>query len=95
MNHIRYWENFDPKLNKRVTDFVHLNKYNLPKFWNKKLSEEDNIQKMIDFYTEFPEEMNSVIQNNKVGQFNIKIDPLRKYSPVLTNIGGTEKLKSF
>lgn len=87
MKYIIEYNNYNPVLSKSVKDFVYLNKYNLPHLWSDDLSDDENIDFMIDYFTKYPNEMNDK-------NLNIKT-PIRKdndyinYAPVLQNIGGS------
>jgi len=93
---IKEWSDYDPKLNKSVEDFIEINKYNLPELWDSDLSEEENIDFMIDYFTKFPNEMRTSSNYDKTTKANqTKSDPLRGYVPILQNIGGVNDFKSF
>jgi len=96
MNFIKEWSEFNPNLDKKVKDFVDINKYNLPHLWDDELSEEDNINFMIDYFRKYPQEMNSElnIDNIKKATRN-RFGSLRNYAPVLNNIGGVYDFRSF
>ena len=78
---------------KEVKDYVELNKQHLTELWDDEKSEEENIQFLIDYFTEYPDEMNSVINPNKVKT----VTPVsgRNGAPILQNIGGVKDFRSF
>lgn len=92
-NYIKEWSEWNPTLNKEVKDYVELNKQHLTELWDDEKSEEENIQFLINYFTEYPDEMNSVINPNKVKT----VTPVsgRNGAPVLQNIGGVKDFRSF
>ena len=59
MKFIKEWSEWNPVLNKKVLDFIEINKTNLKNIWNDDMSEEENIKFLVDYFTEYPDEMNS------------------------------------
>lgn len=96
MKFIKEWSDYNPKIDKRVKDFVDLNKYNLPQLWNDDLSEEENIEFMINYFNTYPGEMESElnIDNIKKATRN-RFGSLRDYAPILQRFGGVYDFKSF
>lgn len=96
MNFIKEWSEFNPNLDKKVKDFVDTNKYNLPDLWDDELSEEDNINFMIDYFSKYPQEMNSELNPDNIKKATRnRFGSLRNYAPVLQNIGGVYDFRSF
>ena len=59
MKFIKEWSEWNPVLNKKVLDFIEINKTNLKNIWNDDMSEEENIKFLVVYFTEYPDEMNS------------------------------------
>lgn len=94
MKFIKEWSEWNPELNKRVRDYIETNKTQLRSMWDDDKSEEENVQFLIDYFTEYPDEMNSVINVDKV-QTVKPITGIKNTSPVLQNIGGVKDFRSF
>lgn len=94
MKFIREWSNWNPDLNKKVRDYIELNKTQLRSMWDDEKSEEENEQFLIDYFTEYPDEMNSIINVDKV-QTVKPITGIKNTAPILQNIGGVKDFKSF
>jgi hypothetical protein len=47
MKFIKEWSEWNPVLNKKVLDFIEINKTNLKNIWNDDMSEEENIKFLI------------------------------------------------
>lgn len=96
MKYIKEWSNYNPVLNKKVKDFVELNKFNLPELWDNSLSEQENIDFMLSYFSEYPEEMNSELNVNKIKKARrTKSNSLRGYVPILQNIGGVDNFRYY
>jgi DNA polymerase sigma len=93
MKFIKEWNEWDPTLSKRVLDYIEANKTNLRSLWDDDISEEENMKFLIDYFTEYPDEMSSLNPNN-VKTFISKIG-MKNSTPILTNIGGALDFKSF
>jgi hypothetical protein len=91
---IKEWSSWNPVKNKKVIDWVEQNKYNLPNLWDGDLSEEENIEFMIDYFTEFPDQMKTEFDNKKISEPNTKTS-LRNSVPTLQNIGNFNDFRSF
>lgn len=87
MKFIKEWSEWNPTLNKEVLDFVETNKMNLRHLWNDDMSEEENMKLLIDYFTEYPDEMKSSINIDKVKSVT-PISGIRNAVPTLQNIGG-------
>ena len=94
MKFIKEWSEWNPDLNKKVRDYIELNKTQLRGMWDDEKSEEENEQFLIDYFTEYPDEMNSVINVDKV-QTVKPITGIKNTAPILQNIGGVKDFKSF
>jgi hypothetical protein len=94
IDYLSYFENWNPVKSKEVIDWVEQNKYNLPNLWNKDLSEEENIEFMINYFTEFPDEMKTEFDNKVIAK-PISKATLRNSAPVLQNIGNFNDFRSF
>jgi hypothetical protein len=93
-NHIKEWSEWNPVLNKKVKEYVELNKQHLTELWDDEKSEEENMQFLIDYFTEYPDEMNSVINPDKVKTVT-PTSGITNTAPILQNIGGVKDFKSF
>jgi hypothetical protein len=94
MKFIKEWSEWNPNLNKKVKDYIELNKTQLRSMWDDEKSEEENEQFLIDYFTEYPDEMNSVINVDKV-QTVRSVTGIKNTAPILQNIGGVKDFKSF
>jgi hypothetical protein len=94
MKFIKEWSEWNPDLNKKVKDYIELNKTQLRSMWDDEKSEEENEQFLIDYFTEYPDEMNSVINVDKV-QTVRSVTGIKNTAPILQNIGGVKDFKSF
>lgn len=86
MKFIKEWSEYNPKIDSEVKDFVEINKYNLPHLWQDDLTEDENINFMINYFKEFPEEMKSNINVDNI----VKLVPTNSYisnAPILQKIG--------
>jgi hypothetical protein len=81
----QYFENWNPSLNKEVNDYVERNKNGLSELWDKELSEDENIELMINYFKKYPDQMKSKNYNFYLPS---KKDDFRNNSPTLQNIGG-------
>ena len=94
INYQKYFENWNPVLNKRVKDYIELNKQHLTELWDDEKSEEENISFLTDYFTEYPDEMNSIINPDKVKTVT-PVTVIKNSAPILQNIGGVKDFKSF
>ena len=94
MKFIKEWSEWNPNLNKKVKDYIELNKTQLRSMWDDEKSEGENEQFLIDYFTEYPDEMNSVINVDKV-QTVRPVTGIKNTAPILQNIGGVKDFKSF
>jgi hypothetical protein len=87
-----YFESWNPTLNKEVKNYVEMNKYNLPELWNNELSEDENIDFMINYFTKYPDQMRTreykIKSTKRDGDF-------RNNVPIVQNIGGVEDFRTF
>jgi sulfatase maturation enzyme AslB (radical SAM superfamily) len=94
MKFIKEWSEWNPTLNKEVLDFIEINKTNLRNLWDDSKSEEENMKFLIDYFTEYPDEMKSSININNIKTFISKAG-MKNSTPILMNIGGALDFKSF
>ena len=94
MRFIKEWTEWDPTLSKRVLDYIEVNKTNLKNLWDDDKSEEENMKFLIDYFTEYPDEMNSSISPDKVSTVKTRYD-IKNSAPILMNIGGVKDFRSF
>lgn len=95
MEYLLEWSDFDPKLDKKVKDFVEDNWNNLSNLLDMEISEEENIKFMIKYFKKYPNEMKSTISKlNKEVDLN-KPNPLKTHAPLVQNIGGVDNYNSF
>ncbi len=87
MKFLKEWSEWNPAVNQKVLDFIETNKTKLLHLWDNSLSEEENIKFLTNYFTEFPDEMNSSINADKVKSVT-PISGIRNAAPVLQNIGG-------
>lgn len=60
MKFIKEFNQFKPVLDKEVQDYVQDVKYRLSELWDNDLTEEENEEFLINYFKEFPNEMNSL-----------------------------------
>jgi sulfatase maturation enzyme AslB (radical SAM superfamily) len=94
MKFIKEWSEWNPVLNKKVLDYIETNKTNLRNLWDDSKSEEENMKFLIDYFTEYPDEMKSSININNIKTFISKAG-MKNSTPILMNIGGALDFKSF
>ena len=94
MRFIKEWSEWDPTLSKRVLDYIEVNKTNLRNLWDDDKSEEENMKFLIDYFTEYPDEMNSSISTDNIKTLSSKIG-MKNSTPILMNIGGVTDFRSF
>ena len=96
MKYIKEFNQFNPKLNKQVYDYVQDVKYRLPELWDNDLTEEENEEFLIDYFKEFPNEMGSINFDKikKASQKNYS-NSLSRRTPQLQNLGGTVDFRGF
>jgi hypothetical protein len=94
MKFIKEWSEWNPVLNKDVLEFIEINKKNLQHLWDGDKSEEENMKFLIDYFTEYPNEMNSSINPENV-KLSLPIKSIKTAAPILQNIGGVKDFRSF
>jgi hypothetical protein len=94
MKYILEYSQYNPTLIQKAKEFVENNYLKFPKLWNKELSDDENIQNMINYFVEFPDEMDSNLDLDRVNQ-PIKGYDFRGNAPILQKIGGVKDFKSF
>lgn len=95
MKFIKEWSEWNPVLNKEVLDFIEINKTNLRHLWDDNLGEEENIKFLINYFTEYPDEMKKSSINKDDLSIALPTTSLRNSSPILQNIGGVKDFRSF
>jgi hypothetical protein len=94
MKFIKEWTEWNPTLNKKVLDYIETNKTHLRNLWDNDKSEEENIQLLVDYFTEYPDEMNSPINIDNIKTVR-PITGIKNATPILQNIGGVKDFRSF
>ena len=95
MKYIKEFKEYNPKLNKKVYDYVRDVKYRLPQLWDKDLTEEENEQFLIDYFTEFPNEMSNLNTGRIKKASQNYSNSLLNRIPQLQNLGGTVDFRGF
>ena len=95
MKFIKEWSKWNPVLNQEVLDFIEINKVNLRNLWDDDMSEEENMKFLIDYFTEYPDEMKKSSINKDDLSIALPTTSLRNSSPILQNIGGVKDFRSF
>lgn len=90
----KYFENWNPVLNKEVNDFIHRNKTSLLHLWDKEKSEDENMEFLKNYFTEDPDLMNDQIHPKDITSTQSKFG-LKNSAPILQNIGGVNNFRSF
>lgn len=95
MKYIKEFKEYNVKLNKRVYDYVQDVKYRLTHLWDKNLTDEENEQFLIDYFTEFPNEM-TTLNSDKIKKASQNYtNSLLTRAPQLQNLGGTVDFRGF
>jgi hypothetical protein len=94
MKFIKEWSEWNPVLNKDVLEFIEINKTNLQHLWDDDKSEEENMKFLIDYFTEYPDEMNSSINSDNIKTVT-PLTGIKNTAPILQNIGGVRDFRSF
>ncbi len=94
MKFIKEWSEWNPVLNKDVLEFIEINKTNLQHLWDDDKSEEENMKFLIDYFTEYPDEMNSSINSDNIKTVT-PLKGIKNAAPILQNIGGVRDFRSF
>lgn len=95
MKYIKDFNNYNSKLNKRVYDYVQDVKYRLPHLCDKDLTEEENEQFLINYFTEFPTEM-TTLNTDKIKKASQNYtNSLLSRTPQLQKLGGTVDFRGF
>jgi hypothetical protein len=94
MKFIKEWTEWNPSLNKEVLDFIETNKIHLMQLCDDGKSEEENMKFLIDYFTEYPDEMNSSINFDNIKTVR-PISGIKNAAPILQNIGGVKDFRSF
>lgn len=94
MKFIKEWSEWNPTLNKKVLDYIETNKIHLRHLWDDDKSEEENMEFLINYFTEYPDEMNSSINTDKIKTVT-PVTGIKNAAPILQNIGGVKDFRSF
>lgn len=94
MKFLKEFSEWNPDLNKKVLDYIETNKSKLGYLWDSEKSEEENMDFLINYFTEYPDEMKSKIDLDRVTSPSSQYG-LKNSSPTLQNIGGVKDFKSF
>ena len=91
---IKEWSEWNPVLNKKALDFIEINKVHLKHLWDDDMNEEENIQFLVDYFTEYPDEMNFPINIDNIKTVISKAG-MKNSAPILMNIGSVTDFRSF
>lgn len=95
MKYIKEFNNFNSSLNKEVYDYVQDVKYRLPNLWDDNLTDEENEEFLINYFTEFPNEMTTLnVDKIKKASQNYTNSLLARV-PRFQNIGSTVDFRSI
>jgi hypothetical protein len=94
MKFLKHFENWNPVVNKEVVDFIEKNKTRLIHLCDKDKSEEENMEFLTNYFTEYPELMDGNIDFKNI-TFPQSKAGLRNSAPILQNIGSTKDFRSF
>lgn len=94
MKYIKDFCNYNPVLNLKVSEFIERNKTSLLHLWDKDKSEEENMDFLTNYFTEYPELMDDKIDLKKVTTLQSK-SSIKNSAPILQNIGGVRDFRSF
>lgn len=94
MKFLKEFSNWNPIVNKDVVDFIRKNKTRLIHLWDKEKSEEENMEFLIDYFTEYPELMDDVIDFKNITSISPQ-SGIKNIAPKLMNIGGVKDFRIF
>lgn len=94
IDYLKYFENWNPVINKDVNDFINQNKTSLLHLWDKEKSEEENMEFLKNYFTENPDLMNDKINLKDIAIPQSKFG-LKNSVPILQNTGGVNDFRSF
>lgn len=94
MIYLKYFENWNPVVNKEVVDFIDQNKTSLLHLWDKEKSEEENMEFLKNYFTENPDLMDDKINLKDITIPQSKFG-LKNSTPILQNTGGVKDFRSF
>lgn len=94
IDYLSYFENWNPVVNKEVVDFIEKNKTQLIHLWDKDKSEEENMEFLTNYFTEYPELMDDSIDFKNITIPQSKFG-LKNSAPILQNIGSVKDFRSF
>lgn len=88
------FSNWNPIVNKDVVDFIERNKTRLIHLWDKEKSEEENMDFLTNYFTEYPELMDDSIDFKNITSVGPQ-SVIKNMAPKLMNIGGVKDFRSF
>lgn len=88
------FSNWNPIVNKDVVDFIERNKTRLIHLWDKEKSEEENMDFLTNYFTEYPELMDDSIDFKNITSVSSQ-SGIKNIAPKLMNIGGVKDFRSF
>lgn len=94
IDYLSYFENWNPIVNKDVVDFIERNKTRLIHLWDKEKSEEENMDFLTNYFTEYPELMDDSIDFKNITSVSPQ-SGIKNMAPKLMNIGGVKDFRSF
>lgn len=94
IDYLKYFENWNPVVNKEVVDFIDQNKTSLLHLWDKEKSEDENMEFLKNYFTENPDLMNDKINLKDIAIPQSKFG-LKNSTPILQNTGGVKDFRSF
>ena len=87
MKNILKFENFNPKINKKVEDYVDDNIFLLSHLYHPDLSETEQRDYLIEYFKKYPNEMKSSLDKTKITTFKKNKSDLN-WNVKVNNIGG-------
>ena len=94
MKFLKEFSSWNPVLNKEVLDFIEKNKTHLLHLWDKDKSEEENMDFLINYFTENPQQMAVKIDLKNITSVSPQ-SGIKNMTPKLMNIGGVKDFRSF
>ncbi len=93
MKFLKEFSNWNPVVNKEVVDFIEKNKTRLIHLWDKDKSEEENMEFLTNYFTEYPELMDGSIDLKNITSVSPQ-SGIKNMAPIVMNIGGVKDFKS-
>jgi argonaute-like protein implicated in RNA metabolism and viral defense len=94
MKFIKEFSNWNPILNLEVDDYIKSNTKDLLQFWNKELSDRENMDFIRNLLIEYPQLMKRETDWSKITSVSPK-SGIKNMAPTLMNIGGVKDFRSF